>query len=169
MMKLTRRDLLASAALSGSVLGTAGCLSLPTGERGPHVNFSGNVSTDEPLVEDAELSTDAAYPNHYSALIDTDDAAETIRWEYVREEIPLLINTLEETDYGSEYLAFFGMALPGTKQLQPGDTSRDDGTVRFAYRVDRSGSAAWEVEVNTHIRRVESDDAPDDPAFEVQF
>jgi hypothetical protein len=169
-MDETRRKVLASSAISGLVLGTAGCLSQDIfGDQDPNFDFSGNVSTDEPLVENAELSTQAAYPNHYSALIGSDDDADAIRWEYIRQEVTQIVDILEETDYDSEYLVFFGMALPGTKHLQSGPTSSEDGTLRFGYRVDDKRSGTSELVVNTQIGRVESDDVPDDVEFEVRF
>jgi len=169
-MDKTRRKVLASSAISGLVFGTAGCLSQDfLGDQDPNFDFSGNVSTDEPLVENAELSTQAAYPNHYSELIGSDDATEKIRWDYIRQEVSQIVSILEETDYDSEYLVFFGTVLPRTKQLQPGPTSSEDGTLRFGYRVDDKRSGTSELAVNTQVGRVESGDVPDDVEFEVRF
>lgn len=169
-MGKTRRKVLASSALSCLAFGTAGCLSQDLlGNSVPNVDFSGDVSTDEPLVENAELSTQTAYPNHYSELIGSDNAAEKIRWDYIRQEVSQIVDKLEETDYTSEFLVFFGMALPGTKQLQPGPITSEDGTLQFGYRVDDKRSGTSELAVNTHVRRVESGDVPDDVEFEVRF
>ncbi|MFC4552250.1 MULTISPECIES: hypothetical protein [Halorussus] len=175
-MTLTRRKLLARSALPGVLLSTSGCLSRggPTVgfgwfDRAPNVNLSGNVSTDEPLIEGASLSTETEYPHHYSAVVSSGADAERIRWEYVRRELPPLVDELEATDFASEYLLFFGMRLPRTQQLRSGPSSLNDGTLYSEYRIEGPGGASSVLTINTNVQRVEGESPPDDVEFKVRF
>lgn len=175
-MGLTRRKLLACTALPGVVLGTSGCLSqggplsgFSSSKQEAKVKFDGNVSTEEPLTENAEISPESPYPNHYSSVIHSKGAADVIRWEYVQEELPQLVDDLEATNFDAESLLFFGMVLPETKQLQSEGVSIDESTLRSTYRIGSDRSASRSLSIHTHIHRVKMEDHPDDVSFEVRF
>lgn len=161
---------------SGAVLGLSGCLSqggpmtgLTNSSNDPKVKFEGNVSTGEPLVSGTELSTDAAYPHHYSAVVDAKPETDRIRWEYIRDEISPIEDELRETDFESELLTLFGMVLPQTKQLQPRTVSFDDGVLYVTFEVGERSSAASGLAINTSIQRVRTEESPDDVEFGVRF
>lgn len=171
-MKLTRRDLITKSALSTAVIGVSGCLGRVVNEFGnrPRVTFSGNVDSEEPLVEDTGLSTKDTYPYHYSKLITSKQAEEKeIRWEYIEQELPGFVDDLEGTDFDSEFLLFFGLMLPRTRQLQSGPTSIKDGTLHTEYRVAPDPAGSRQLVVNTAIQRVIHDDPPENVKVSVQF
>lgn len=164
-MELTRRRLLTSSALLGTSVGMSGCTSLPDsilGRSDLRVKYSGNVSSDEPLVEDAGLFEQDSYPYHYSRLITTEqEESEEIRWEYIEDELPLLVENLEGTDFSSEFLVFFGLVLPARKQLGGGSTSYEDDTLYAEYRVEDNSTPSIEIRVNTQMMRVQHDEVPE--------
>lgn len=172
-MDSTRRRVIACSALSSVLLGTSGCLSndpissLNSSARDPRVNFAGNVSTGKPLLRDADLSTEAAYPHHYSGVVGSKDGG--VRWEYVRREVPQFVDDLDETDFDAEFLLFFGMVLSPTKQLQSGSSTYEDGTLYSTYRIAEASSASSKLSINTHVTRVEGETIPDDVEFGVRF
>lgn len=171
-MPITRRKLIACS----TILATSGCLSIedPLSNVGvanpnPHVKFSGNVSTGEPLVVDANLSTDVAYPNHYSALLRSEETADRIRWEYIRQEIPMFVDDLEGTNFDSEFLLLFGMVLPRIKQLESGPIRYEDGTLYSEYQIEDRSSSSTEMSINTNVQRIVADEIPEDVEYEVRF
>lgn len=175
-MKLSRRKVLARSALSGVAVGASGCLSRSGGPAnlggpGPDVTvkFEGSVSTDEPLVENVAVSTRDPFPYQYSYVAFSEDTKGKIRKDYVREEMPLLVDELEETDFESQSLVFFGMVLPETKQLQAGPLSLEDGTLHSEYRIGSDSSGASGLTINTYIRRLEPTVRPENVKFEVTF
>lgn len=172
-MELTRRQLIACSTLSSAILGLSGCLSqggrirnLGMSPAGPRVTFAGNVSTEEPLIENSDFSTEAAYPHYYSALVESENATDKIRWEYIRQEIPQFVDELRETDFGSEFLLFFGMVLPPTKQISAGSTFYKDNTLISEYQIEESSSASQVLSVNTNVKRIK-DKVPDDVEFKL--
>lgn len=176
IMGLTRRKLITSSALSGAIVGIAGCLSqgsevtnLGGGNQSLRINFAGNVSTDKPLIKETDLSSDSAYPNYYSALLGSERAADKIQMEYVRQEIPQFVDELEETDFDSEYLVFFGMVLPRSKQLQSGLTTFKNGTLYSEYHIAKRSSDSSEVSINTNIQRIKARNLPNNVEYEVRF
>lgn len=162
-MGITRREVVSKSALSAAVFGVSGCLgragnTLGQPENTPSVAFSGNVDAREPLTESAGLSTEESYPRHYSKLVTSKNAeSEEIRWEYIEQELPGLVDDLEGTDFDSEFLLFFGLVLPRTKQLQPGETVIKDGTLHAEYHVEPDTAGSSEIVVNTAIKRVVAD------------
>lgn len=175
-MELSRRKLLTCSTLSGITLGTSGCLSGGSGlanldgaDSDVTVKFEGSVSSEEPLVENTNLSAQTAYPHQYSAVVLPKDDRDEIRWDYVRQEIPLLVDDLEATDFESQFLVVFGMILPETKQLQSGAVSLENGTLRSRYRIGSDSSGASGLTTNTYIRRLEPVVQFDDVKFEVVF
>lgn len=171
---VTRRKFVAALLTSSTVAGS-GCLETPAGifheSDTLRTTFSGNVHTREPLTENAELSTADSYPYHYWELVTTEaEESENIRWEYIQDEIPLLEGNLEGTEFGSEFLLFFGMVLPRTRQLQPESTTTiEDDTLYAGYRIDRASSNSSEVAVNTAIKRIKHEDPPGNVAVDVRF
>jgi hypothetical protein len=167
-MKLTRRHLSTRLALTASVAGTAGCLDFLDGRA--DVTFSGNVHSEEPLIEGAEISADDPYPNHYSRLVTTkEEEQQVIRWEYIQRELPGLVDDLEGTDFDSEFLVFIGLLLPGTKQLETGTTRIEDDTLHAEFYVTSSGSGNLSIGVNTALKRVTHDDPPSEVTFSVEY
>ncbi len=168
-MKLTRRRLATRSALAAALAGTAGCVG-NLASRGPRVTFSGNVHSEEPLVEDVDISVEDRYPNHYSRIVTSKDAeSEEIRWGYIEREHGGLVDDLEGTDFDSEFLMFFGLVLPRTKQLQPGSTRIEDDTLHVEYSVAPASSGNSEVVLNTAMMRVIHDDPPSDVSVSVTY
>ena len=164
-MTLRRRELL---GVTGSVA-LAGCLSgVPLIGSTPDTSFGGNVTSDEPLVTDVDLSIREPYPNHYSAVISSEtEASERIRWEYIESELPMLIDPLEDAVYDSERQFFFGMVLPERKRLRVDDVSSRRGTIEYTYRIRDRHSGSSELGINTNISRVRTDTT--DVQFTVEF
>lgn len=134
------------------------------------VKFSGDVSTEEPLIGGADVSTDNAYPSHYSAVVTSKEGeARKIRWKYIEDELPLFVDDLQGTDFDSAYLVFFGMVLPENKQLLPGSVTAKDGTLHSNYRIGDRSSAALGLTINTHARRIKSEKEPNEVKFSVTY
>lgn len=174
-MKVSRRKLIATSALTGTVISLSGCLSRAnhnlstmSTDSEVRVRFSGNVSTGSPIIKRKELSTQSSYPNYYSAAIKTNSEKDRIRFEYIQKEVPQLESKLTETDFDSEYLIFFGMVLPRSQQLSSGEADIKNNNVYFEYTVEESGSSSTELVINTNIRRIEGR-APEDIEYNVTF
>lgn len=172
-MQQTRRKLLAAVVTAGAT-SISGCITdaeMPNvfDDGKPRVTFSGNVSTDEPLLSDVVISTDMTYPSHYSTIVASKKEARRIRWEYIRNDEPTLVSNLERADLESGVLAFFGMVLPADKQLQPVSTSFRDGKLYAEYRIDHRSSASSKLQINTQIKEVKLGTNPDSLEPSVHF
>ena len=159
---------MSSTALSTSILGAAGCLTAPLNDTEPNVVFSGNISSDEPLIENVDINPSSGYPHHYSALIASRADRDKIRWEYIREDIPLFVDDLNRADLDTDYLVFFGMFLPKGKDIDGHGSSMQDGTLLSEYRITGTADSR-DPRLNTHVKIVRSDDVPDDVTFEVRY
>jgi len=167
-MPSSRRSFIATAACS-AVVGMAGCVyGTPFGNDGPRVTSVSTVTSDEPLIENVDIGPSAGSPDHYSALLASPDDRDQIRWEYIREEIPVFVDDLNRADLGSEYMIFFGMFLPQGRSIDSRGHSMSDGTLVSKYHLTGTVDSR-EPRLNTHITIVRSDDAPDDVSFEVRY
>lgn len=166
-MKCKRRDVGAIVA-GGLCIGVSGCVSRLFVDT-PRTNFTGNISTEEPVITDTALESGDQYPYYYFKVIDSESEDETIRWSYLEDETPTLPNTLHDTSYETEILVLFGLLLPNTRRLNVENTQFDNNILRREYRVldQRSGSSA--VEVSTHISRLEFDGVVEEAEASVTF
>lgn len=167
---MKRRHVLAATTALGGLTTTAGCsAAVPFLAPRPHTTFDGSVWADEPLVTPDEPSPTAGPPHQYGQVV-TAENQQQIRWEYIKQELPLLVDELEATDFATEFLLFFGMVLnPSKQQLQTGKTELTDGTLTAEYRIDSHSSANTNRRINTIIQRYEAIDSLEDVAFTVHY
>ncbi len=111
----------------------------------------GSIGTEEALIADTGISFDSAYPHQYLALITTQSEAERVRWEYFREEDPVLAGKFEDTDFEEGSLTFAGLVLPKTKQLESSPKTFDGSTMESTYRVLDASSDSDELAVQTVV------------------
>jgi hypothetical protein len=169
-MELDRRKLLAGLGASVGGLGLATVLG-ESRSRKVHVDFSGTIPSEKPLVKGETLALDGgpAYPNHYEALVSSRDE---LRWDYFAEDSALRLSAgdLEKTDWNSQLLVIFGLVLPRTKDLQPRDrTTLNDGTLTVPLTLDERSSGSSEPVIMNYLERVDIGREPEELAVPVTY
>jgi hypothetical protein len=169
-MELDRRKLLAGLGASVGGLGLTTVLG-ESRSRKVHVDFSGTIPSEKPLVKGETLSEDAksAYPNHYETLVSSRDE---LRWDYFEEDSALRLSAgdLEKTDWNSQLLVVFGMVLPRTKDFQPtGRTTLNDGMLTVPLALDERSSGSSELVIMNYVERVDLGREPEELAVPVTY
>lgn len=169
-MKTSRRNLLAGLGVSSAALGLTTFVDGGQAET-VHVDLSGNVPSEKPLVTDETLSIDSAktYPNYYKSLV---SSHEELRWDYFADDsaLSLFMDDLEETDWDSQLVVIFGAVLPRTKDFQPtGETKIKDGILTVPLALDDRPSASSELVIMNYVERVDLTDTPDSLAISVEY
>jgi hypothetical protein len=163
-MDPTRRKLLAGIAISASGLSIAGCSDI-TNNTHVDIDYSGMTTAEEPIIkgEGLSITNESSGASTYKEIV-TEESE--IRWEYLQQEDGMLAASLSDTNWGSEYVAIFGMVLPRTRGFNPEEITRGQETLRMHLLLEGRPSASADRTIMHHISRVENINQPPEK-FEV--
>jgi len=157
MDRVSRRRFLAGVGITTAGVGVGAGLTAEQA-KAADVDYSGETTTDEPLIHDENLSIDAASSaSYYKGIVTSSDE---LRWEYLREEDGMLAGSLEQTEWDSQYLTIFGMVLPRDVGFNAGRSVREDDVLTMNLTVVSRGSASSERTIMHQITRVENSQNP---------
>lgn len=148
-MDSNRRTFLKFSFISLGAIGLAGCSLL---DESPNITFSENLYTDEPVVEDVNLSE--FYPTEYSAKLHSGNSG-TIRPSYVERNVQPLYNAFSDADFSSESIVIFGKYMPRNVRLDLKEASGDNGEIVFPYEIIETESSQTEMAINTQILTID--------------
>lgn len=148
-MDSKRRTFLKSSLISLGAIGIGGCSLL---DESLTITFSENIYTDEPVVEDVNLSE--FYPTEYSAKLHSGNSG-SIRPYYVERNVQPLYNAFSDANFSSESIVIFGKYMPRNVRLDLKEVSVDDEKIVFPYETIESESSQTEMAINTQILTIE--------------
>ncbi|MFC4448755.1 hypothetical protein [Halorussus aquaticus] len=153
-MQITRRKALTGLGISASGFGLASIVDRNSATA-MNVDYSGTTATEKPIVKNEQLSIDGGLEHgiYYKSLVTSKNE---VRWEYLRKEDSSLAGSLEKTNWGSELLTVFGLALPRNVGFDPKETTLEDGTLTKNLTLQETPSSSSELTIRTHVMRLEN-------------
>lgn len=116
----------------------------------PEVEFSGRLSTKEPLLEKVEVVSEKEYPNHYSGYLTSEQDSPSLRTEYISEEHPLIADDVVVDGKPRYPLVIFGKRLPEDVPIRVSEMEFADGKLSVTYEY-RSSSTSSKTCLQNHL------------------
>lgn len=157
---VSRREFLAGAGLGGLSVTWAG-LNHATPEYDSRLNAEYPFS--EPILDVEFSAVEVRYPRYYQRVIETREELERLfRREYVRSELPTVVDTFDSFDMAEGFVTVFGVVMPATRKLHPtgdhvevdwlaGPKLRSPRTLHLGYEVVERNSASDDERFNTVV------------------